>query len=249
MPPEVALPHHGIEVLPLVAVRLLVVAEVEEARLVEDVDHFADEVGADLVVGRRGDHVAVVLEPRVVSRGEVELRDRFKAHLAQAGELGAETVDLPRSLHGELGVARVLERLAEVDDDEVHAGLDHVRGEALPHALVEAEVVLLADEFEVLSLVRPPGIDRLVAPHVHAHVEERAPDFSGRRRREGARREASGGCGRAGREEVTTGELYVHLISPCRCTEKSSKTAGASQAPKVEICVTPGCRLGGACAV
>ena len=212
MPPEVSLSHHGVEVFPLVAVRLLVVAEVEEARLVEDVDHFADEVGADLVVGRRGDHVAVVLEPRVVRRGEVELRDRFEAHLAQARELGAETVDLPRALDGDFGVARVLERLAEVDDDEVHAGLDHVRGEAPPHAFVEAEVVLLADELEVLALVRSPGIDGLVAPHVHAHVEERAPDFSGRRRREGARRETGCGCGRSGCEEVTTGELYVHLI-------------------------------------
>ena len=109
--------------------------------------------------------------------------------------------------------------------------------------------VLLADELEVLSLVRPPGVDGLVAPHVHAHVEERAPDFSGRRRREGARRETGCGCGRAGREKVTTSELHFHLISPCRCTGKSSKTAGASQAPKIEICVTPGCRLGGTCAV
>ena len=213
MPPEVSLPHHGIEVLPLVAVRLFVVAEVEEAGLVEDVDHLADEVGADFVVGLRGHHVAVVLEPGVVRRGEVELRNRLKAHFAQAREFGAEAVDLPRALDGKLGVALVLEGLAEVDDDEVHASLDHVRGEALPDALVEAEAVLLADELEVLALVGAPGIDGLVAPHVHAHVEERAPDLAGRGRREGVRREAGGGCGRAGREKVTTGEL-VHVSSP-----------------------------------
>ena len=68
MPPHFALTHGAVQVAPLMRLRLLIVAEMQEARTVEDFAHILYNIGANLVIVRCGDHAMILLEPCVMRR-------------------------------------------------------------------------------------------------------------------------------------------------------------------------------------
>ena len=177
MPPEFPLAHGAIGVFVLVSRSLLVVAEMEEARLVEYLAHVADHVGAHSVVFRRRDHASIFLEPRIVRSGEVELRDRLQAHAAQPRKLLAHLLGVPRSLYGKFGMARIEISFANVDHDGVEAALDHPIRQPAPHGLVKPEAFLRTHGVEVLFLGKAPAVHLDVAPHVVPQLKEHPAKF------------------------------------------------------------------------
>ena len=140
----------------------------------------------------------VVLEPAVVRGGEVELGNRLDAHAAQAHDFVAELVRRPAALDRELGMARIHEPLADVDDQHVESALRHAVDHAPPQLVLVAERVVrtvsLMDRGSGLHVVGQP-----FAPHVVAEVEQQGLDLVGARplgRR--GRRRVAGKAGRRG---------------------------------------------------
>ena len=175
MPPEFPLAHGAIGVFVLVSRSLLVVAEMEEARLVEHLAHVADHVCAHSVVFRRRDHAPVFLEPRIVRGGEVELRDRLQAHPAQPRKLLAHLLGVPRSLNGKFGMARIEIPFANVDHDGIESFPHHAIRQPPPYRLVELEIV---DGAEIFGAVVPrPDFYRHIAPHVVPELQEHPSHF------------------------------------------------------------------------
>ena len=180
VPPEVALPYGGERVPALKSRGLLVEAEMHESRMVEDLDRIADEIGADAVVLRRGNHAVVVLEPDVVRCREVQFRNHFETHSAQAVEFGPQLLRRPAALDRQLRMARIDHALAEIEDDHVDAAGFHRRHDQVPpESLVEAQVVrrLIRRAHTLGGLRRLHPAERTrrpldIAPEVHSEVNE-----------------------------------------------------------------------------
>ena len=212
MPPQLALAADGEQMPALVAGRLLVVAEVEEARMVEDLHRVLDQVLAHLVVLFRRDHPVVVLEPGVVARREVHLRDHLEPHAAQAGQLGAQTLHAPAALHRQLGMARIDDDLREVDHDLVAAGRGERVGKAPPRLLVEPHVIRAAARQPLLAQRGVLPLERHVLPRVDAEVRQVRPgEFRGRRLR--GRRAADSARQSAERRRHEIASCECHVIS------------------------------------
>ena len=81
MPPQFILPDAYDKPLALVLDLLLVKPKVDKARRLEDFGNVLEYVRADLVVRPSRKHAPVFLEPHVVRRREVELRDGFNSLL------------------------------------------------------------------------------------------------------------------------------------------------------------------------
>ena len=158
-----------------IAHAFLVPAKMEETRRAEDLRRVTDDILHDLVVRRRGDHAMVDLEPLVMRGGEVELRDRLQPHLAELLKLGLHPVRRPASLHGQLGMARELHELAEIQHHHVHLLFGHPGDSLVPDCLVEADVVrhILAP-IRLLDLVGHLPI----APHVAAGMQQHGMDLA-----------------------------------------------------------------------
>jgi len=156
--------------------RLLVAPDVDELRVAEDLVRVAQHVLADLVVGGRGQHAAVVLQPPVMRGGEVQLRDRLKAHAPQPGELGAEFVHAPGAGDGQLGVAGVDDALPEVDHDHVHLFRGRMIRDLAPQVVLAAERRVRQPRRELgqVDVRREP-----IAPHVVAEVQQHRLDGLG----------------------------------------------------------------------
>ena len=155
-PPEVVGADHGVFVPVLVLPGLLVVAEVEQRRVVEDVDHFRDQVGADAVVDVGRNHPVVVAEPEIVGGGEVELGHEVDAERGQPRLLGLHLGRGPGPLDGDFGVGFVPDAIAEAEDHLVHPGVDHLGDEVVPVFVVPPEE-RFAGEFRVGTISSRPS--------------------------------------------------------------------------------------------
>ena len=175
MPPELPLAHHEMDVTALVPVlvfrRLLVETYVHEPRPPEYLRHVRDEILAHPVVRGRGEHAPVVLQPAVVRRREVQLRNRLDPHLAQAQHLVAHLVGRPAPLDRQFRMARIDKRLANVDHDHVHALCRRMVRHLAPLRLPAAQLrigTLQTSECGLVEIVREP-----VAPHVVPEVQQK----------------------------------------------------------------------------
>ena len=163
----------------LIAGSLLVVSKVEIAGMVEHLGDILDEILANLIVLPSGHHAMVVLEPRIVAGGEVELRNHLESHSAKADDFLAELLDAPGSLHRKLGMAGVLDYLRKIDDDLVAAGLRESCGDAAPGRLVEPHVVRTAAREPLLGHGRILRLKRHIPPRIHSEMREIRPDKLG----------------------------------------------------------------------
>jgi hypothetical protein len=143
---------------------------VEQARRVEQGGHFGDQVGADFVVSSRRNHAAVLAQPGVVGRAEVEFGDGFEARARAGGQVRAQPVGRPRTVDGDFGMAVVTNGVAQVEQDEVHARARHRLGEFGEQSVIAAQVGI-EQAAGVRVVFRPP-----VFPHIHADVQQVAPD-------------------------------------------------------------------------
>ena len=148
----------------LVAGRLLVIPKMEVAGIVKHFGDILDDILAHLIVLLGGDHPVVVLEPRVVACGEVELGNHLKPHSAQTGELLAEPLHAPGPLDREFRMAGILDNLRKVYDYLVAAGLRKGGGDPLPGRLVETHMVRAAARKPLLRHGRILRLERDVAP-------------------------------------------------------------------------------------
>ena len=136
----------------------------------------------------RRHHAPVFLEPRVVRRGEVELRNRLEAELLQPAHLRADPVGGARPLDRQFGVARVDRELAEINHHEVHLAQQQMVHELLPQRVVELEVVVA--EASVRDFRH--ALRQRLAPHVVAPVQQDAADVLGLLREGGRGRKRRG---------------------------------------------------------
>ncbi|MCX7009446.1 MAG: hypothetical protein NTY53_19755 [Kiritimatiellaeota bacterium] len=125
MPPEFVLAHHGVGILRLVLGGFLVVAKVEEARPIEQLDDLGDQLAAHAVILRRRDHVLIDTQPGVVCGGEVQLRNRLQPEIAATLQLLAQLLRTPRVLHGDFRVRAITHRIAEINHHHVQAAALH----------------------------------------------------------------------------------------------------------------------------
>ena len=155
---------------------LLVIPEMEEARGIEDFANLFNQVGTHFVICGGRHLPAVLFEPRVVGSGEIQFRYRLQPDAPQTIKFFAEALDIPGSLHRQLGVALVLDSLAKVDNDEVHAYVVHSARYGSPDVFVEPKVVRLTQQLHILALILAVFDERDVGPHVDAHVKQSPPD-------------------------------------------------------------------------
>ena len=156
---------------PLLPLHLLFIeSDVQETRRLKNLADVLDHVKAHAVVRLRGDHAMILLEPLVVSGGEVELRYRLQPHLAETPHLGTHPVGRPAALHGQLRVARILHELAEIHHHHIEVALLGVVDVTSPDVLGEVDLVTrIALTLDPRFVRRKP-----FAPHVHAHVQQHA---------------------------------------------------------------------------
>ena len=176
VPPEFALPHDHVRALLLRDGHFLVVAEVQQARMVEHLHYVAYQVGADLVVLLRRHHPVVLAKPCVVRSGEVHLRNRLQPHGAQPLQLGLQLLDAPRPLDRQLRVARVDDALRNPYDHHVVALGGHCLSDFPPDVFVEAELVRKRMLVVPLGLGLLRGIQRL-GMRVRAELQHHRADF------------------------------------------------------------------------
>ena len=173
MPPELALTRGGVAMCPHLLHGLLVKADVEETGASEDLAGVADHVLTDAVIVRRRNHPMIFAQPGIVAGGEVQLGDDLDADRLQPRDLRLHPLGRPRALHRQLGMARILQRLAQVEDQRVHADLGHARRPVHPLLLLEVEMVDVVPV--AIHRIRVRRVLRSIPPHVRPEVHKLAP--------------------------------------------------------------------------
>ena len=75
-------------------------------------------------------------------------------------ELGAKAVDGPRAFYRQLGVTLILKRLADINDQQIHARLLHTARQSLPYCLIESYVIRRAHKMQLIQLEMAPAFHR-----------------------------------------------------------------------------------------
>ena len=169
-PPRLVLPDDHVLVILLAPVVLLVHSQVEEPGPPEELVHLGNQIAADAIVRVRRNAVSVFAQPGVMRGREVQLRDRLQAQRAQPLQFTTQFGCAPGALNRNLGVALVLHPVAQVDHHHVHPGLMHLLQDVVPQAPIKPEVGPV-NGVVTLKLRRIP-----VAPHIHAQMQQIAPN-------------------------------------------------------------------------
>jgi len=155
----------------------LIHPDVKETRPTEDVGHLADKVAADLIVGGRRHATRIWPQPDVVGGGEVELGDRFETSPPRPRHFTLQPVHTPRPFHRDLRVRLVADRVREVNDHHVEAGVRHAFQEVAPEARVTSPIRAVREVRAVRQMIGQRLVTVVV--QIVAEVQQAGPDKPG----------------------------------------------------------------------
>jgi hypothetical protein len=136
VPPKVTLTNNGVIEVSLVICGLLVHTKMEMLRPKKGTN-LINQVLTNLIIGGRGEHSRIILQPNVMTSREVKLRDKLKAHALQSFNLLFHRIMIPGITNVDFRMRFIFQSLGDVDNQRINACLTKVLSVLIPALSVE----------------------------------------------------------------------------------------------------------------
>ena len=154
---------------------LFIITDMEEARRSEDFACIANDVFADAIVFFGRYHAAVMFQPAVVRRREIQFWNRLNSKRFQTADFLLHLIRRPTAFDGEFGMAWIDKRLADVDDQHVHFLFNHAIDSASPKVFLatQNDIWLAVGQLLIVHV-----FGHVITPHVVSKMKQHSLDFS-----------------------------------------------------------------------